>query len=106
VVYAADGVTPLAHVDVGLDNASPRACTNLSGAYTIASVPLQVPLKVFAGGDNWCPGGPEGYVPEWWIEAFTPAAAAAVTLSTETPAVTGINFTLAQKLFLALIHKP
>ena len=102
VVYALDGVTPQANVNVGLDNASVGACSNLSGAYTIFNVPLETSLKVYAGGDNSCPTGSDHYEQEWWQETLDYDSADSITLTSGTPNVVGVDFTLREVWYLYL----
>ncbi|MBK8027377.1 MAG: carboxypeptidase regulatory-like domain-containing protein [Chloroflexi bacterium] len=93
VVYAADGVTPLANIGVDVEQGGMGSCTNASGEYTL-SVPMDTPFKIRAGGNNWCQGGPQIYLTEWWEEAADVSAATPITTTSAEPNVTGKNFTL------------
>src|SRR5690606_5720574 len=47
MVTAADGTTPLANMRVDIDGVWAGTCTDAIGHYTISSLPLNQPLKVF-----------------------------------------------------------
>ncbi|MDL1902017.1 hypothetical protein FBR02_14770, partial [Anaerolineae bacterium CFX9] len=64
-----------------------------SGQYEIAYVPIGLPVIVRAIGGSDC-GGPGGFVSEYWQESATFAGATPITLTTGSPAQSGIDFTL------------
>jgi len=69
-----------------------HACTNpATGQYTVANVPLDAPMFVWAG-DNWCDHHIFGQ--EWWEHAFLPWNSTSITLTGGARDVTGIDFTL------------
>jgi hypothetical protein len=92
-VFAEDGLTPLPNIGVGADGTWLRDCTDASGVYEIQHVPLGEPFTLFAGGLGWCAGS-AGYYREWWEESDTLKAAAAITVTTGQPQLSGIDFTL------------
>ncbi|MFN8564795.1 MAG: hypothetical protein U0703_24950 [Anaerolineae bacterium] len=92
-VYEADGVTPVANMRVDSDNAWVGTCTDVSGHYTLYNLPLNTPVTVNAGGDNWCGGG-SNHLQEWWQNASTLDDATPITLTNGSPAASGIDFTL------------
>jgi hypothetical protein len=90
-----DEGNPLENINVGLDSGwTTGACTDADGQYTLTMVPLNTPYGVFAGGDNWCEGGPNTYVQEWWQEKRFIEEATAVTVSSPGADIPGIDFTL------------
>ncbi|MBK9123996.1 MAG: carboxypeptidase regulatory-like domain-containing protein [Chloroflexi bacterium] len=94
VVYAADGITPLANVPVDLEQGGFGRCTGPDGTYYIDGVPVGTPLLVRAGGNGWdgCPGG--SHLHEWWEEADTVGDADPITLTLAGEVAGDINFTL------------
>ncbi|MBL8130957.1 MAG: carboxypeptidase regulatory-like domain-containing protein [Anaerolineae bacterium] len=92
-VYAADGITPLANIGVDTEQGGMGRCTDANGHYTLV-VSRDVPYKIRAGGNNFCQGGPQSYLQEWWQEAGDVGAATPVTATAAAPDVTGITFTL------------
>ena len=93
-VYADDGVTPLANMMVDVDNHWVGTCTDADGHFTLYGLPLNEPLIVFSGGDNWCEGGSKAYLLEWWQNAYTYETATPITLTLASRNRTGINFSL------------
>ncbi|MDX1992771.1 MAG: right-handed parallel beta-helix repeat-containing protein [bacterium] len=80
--------TPLANIQVGLEGSDITACTNADGTYVLNAVPLGG-YPVYAGGDNDCAGGSDGYFVEWYQEQRYPIQTVEVYSD-----VTNINFTL------------
>lgn len=95
VVYEADGITPIANMNVSIDDTWLGECTAADGSYTIYSAPLDVGLKVYSGGGNWC-GGPS-FLEEWWQESPSWETATPVTLTGASPDAIGIDFTLQEE---------
>ncbi|MBE2270800.1 MAG: carboxypeptidase regulatory-like domain-containing protein [Anaerolinea sp.] len=94
VVYAADGVTPLANMNIGSSTPWMGACTNENGEFTIGSVPFNEPHHLSAGGtENWC-GGSTAFAQTWWNQKPFEFQADGVTITAAAPVATGINFTL------------
>ncbi|MBK8025501.1 MAG: carboxypeptidase regulatory-like domain-containing protein [Chloroflexi bacterium] len=94
-VTAADGTTPLANMRVDIDGVWAGTCTDANGHYTLSSLPLNQPLKVFAGGnDNWC-GGSASYVFEYWQDVPNSQAATPIVLTLTENHRTDIDFALA-----------
>lgn len=72
-IYAADGVTPLSGIPVGIDWIGVQACTDQNGFYKITNLPRNTDLYLSAGGpvEPWmgqmgCYNGT--YVNEYWEE--------------------------------------
>ncbi|MBZ0305763.1 MAG: hypothetical protein K8I82_06815, partial [Anaerolineae bacterium] len=87
---------PIANMGVGIaDNSNYIGnCTNQNGEYTLYNVPLNVPYKIRAGGDNFCQNGSKNFVEEFWQEKSSWDQANPITLTAGSPNRTGINFTL------------
>ena len=92
-IYAGDGITPLPYVGVQVNSTWISTCTDGNGDYTLYNLPLDSPLLVNAGGDNWC-GGALGYFDQWWQGAASQAAATPITLTLANRDITGIDFSL------------
>ncbi|NUQ03940.1 MAG: carboxypeptidase regulatory-like domain-containing protein [Anaerolineae bacterium] len=84
---------PLENIGVDVEQGGMGACTDAAGNYTL-TVPLDTAYKITAGGSNFCAGGPQIYVREWWQEAATTDAATPILVDSTTSPVTGRNFTL------------
>ena len=95
-VIATDTGLPLGDMGVRVDGTEIKACTNEEGVYTITGIPFNTPVKVRAGGDNWC-GGATNYMDEWWDNQPENDDATPITLTGSEPIRTGIDFTLDPK---------
>ncbi len=95
IVYADDGITPLANIGVNADFGGwgNGDCTDNNGRYTISGIPLDTPFRVSSGGNHWCTG-PKNYVTEYWQEVQDWGAATVLTATSGMLDFTGINFTL------------
>ena len=102
MVYRADGVTPLENLNVGLDNMPIGTCTNENGEFTLEGIPAGTAVTIYAGSTNWCDGGPSNFLREWWNEVDRPESSTALTITVETPDITGVKFTLTEHLELYL----
>ena len=92
-VYAATGGLPVSGVNVFVDGTSIAACSDNFGHYSLIGVALDQPVKVFAGGYNACPDSGAA-IEEWWQESPDSAGATPITLTSVSPDVSGIDFTL------------
>ncbi|MBK8139213.1 MAG: hypothetical protein IPK52_25915 [Chloroflexi bacterium] len=96
-IFAADGITPLPNVPTGLFWGGFDRCGNGDGTYTISGLPLNTPIKVFAGGpaQSWMQGCSSGFIREWWQNRQWNTEADPITL-TSGPGqnVTGKDFSL------------
>lgn len=100
-----DSQLPLANVVVGVEGAAwLTACTNANGLYTLASIPRDMPVKVFAGGAK-CDDGTGDYMREWWEEAASAATADAIILTATQSTKANTNFTLAKahRIFVPIV---
>jgi 5-hydroxyisourate hydrolase-like protein (transthyretin family) len=71
-------------------------CTDASGDYTLTMVPYDVEWRVHAapsGSSSWC-GGPEGYLHQYWENAYNWDDATVLVLNAGTPSISGIDFAL------------
>ncbi|GAP20956.1 carboxypeptidase regulatory-like domain-containing protein [Leptolinea tardivitalis] len=103
-VFAADGTTRLANMNVsGIINdtyGGLGTCTDGSGNFTFQSVPLDVDVKILAaesGSNNWCTGQANTYSEQFWNHTASGDQATTVRLSTSSPSLSGITFSLTQK---------
>ena len=69
------------------------ACTDENGEYTISGIPLDSAFRVNAGGNHGCPGV-QNYAQEFWEETPNWDDATQLTLTTGTPDIPDIDFTL------------
>ncbi len=96
IVYEEDGTTPLPYSPVRVaDDILLVVCSDANGRYSMNSLPLDMPLRLYAGGANNCMGGSGDYVVEYWKEAADYASATPITLTTAISIQTGIDFSLA-----------
>ena len=94
VVYAADGVTPLEHVNVDLEEGHHGSCTDADGRYTIYGATYGDNFVRAGGGWNWCLNRNSEYSVEYYQESADFAGATAIILGAEQDIVANINFTL------------
>ena len=95
-VYAEDGTTPLVGVPIRVaDGILLTNCSADDGRYLITSLPLNVPLRIYAGGVAGRCTGSDAYVIEYWDESADYTDATTITLTDESPAEIDIDFTLA-----------
>ena len=92
-IYEADGVTPISHMNIDVNGAWIGNCSDENGHYTLYNAPLNVPLTLFSGGGNGC-GSTQDYLQEWWQETPFDTDAIPITLTSGTPDMIGIDFTL------------
>lgn len=93
-VYAQDGITRLPNIPVRVaDDILLVVCSDMNGDFSINSLPLDVPLRLFAGGANNC-GGSGEYVIEYWEESADYTNATPITLTQVISTQTDIDFTL------------
>ncbi len=94
-VYEADGVTPVEGVRVGNeDHAWSATCTAADGTYTIATLPLDAPIHLYAAGDVHGCANSSDYDREWWEEAADIGSSTPIILPSGSPSQSGIDFTL------------
>jgi peptide/nickel transport system substrate-binding protein len=94
-VYAADGITLLANINVDVENGGFGTCTDENGRYRINGLPYG-DYKVHAGGGwNWCLNQSSLYIREYYPETPDPDLATTFTIDAATPLHTDVDFTLA-----------
>lgn len=100
-VYQEDGSTPIPDVQVLFQSPDGSVvggtCTDSNGSFTLINIPFDVAVYVVAspiGGGNTQCNGPSDYVQEYWQEAPSNRYAPTLTLSSATPSIDGIVFTL------------
>ena len=69
-------------------------CSGPGGTYTFNSLPLNVPIKISAGGSGWWGCSNQGYVQEFWQETPDENAATEIILTSGNPNQSGFEFTL------------
>ncbi len=106
-VRDADSNMLLPNVVVGVEGAAWLAtCTNATGQYTLANIPRDLPVKIFAGNANCAPGLGD-YAREWWQEKASAATADAITLTATQSTKANTNFTLAKgnRVFIPIVKR-
>jgi len=93
-VYAEDGMTPLANINVDVAAGSYGTCTDENGRYYINGVPFGDYKIIAGGGWNWCLNQTSDFIREYFPETIDPNAAVAFTLDAAHFLYTDIDFTL------------
>ncbi len=94
IVYASDGFTPLANINVDIERGGMGTCTDANGMYTLGRLPYDT-YRIRAGGDwNWCLDQQSLYVREYYSETLLLDQAVPFTLTAGSDLYTGVNFTL------------
>ncbi len=93
-VYAADGLTPLANINVDLEQGDYGTCSDAAGHYLIQGVPYGE-HKVVAGRDwNWCTGQPSSYIAEYYNQVYDTDQATPIPINSGQDSAAGIDFTM------------
>ncbi|MCA9935494.1 MAG: carboxypeptidase regulatory-like domain-containing protein, partial [Anaerolineales bacterium] len=93
-VYANDGITPLANINVDIGAGNYGACTDGNGRYLLNGLPLGDYQIVAGGGWNWCLGQNSEYLREYYDNTNDPNTAVTFTLDISNTLYTNIDFTL------------
>ncbi|MBP6803845.1 MAG: carboxypeptidase regulatory-like domain-containing protein [Chloroflexi bacterium] len=93
-VYADDGITPLANINVDVDAGGYGTCTDANGRYYMNGVPFGSYKIIAGGGWNWCLNQTSDYIREYFPETIDPNAANTFTLDSAHLLYTNIDFTV------------
>ncbi len=91
------GGTPLnrMRVEIAGDGWKTSTCTDENGRYIALNVPYNQSFTAFASS-SLC-GSKRGYQPEYWQEEQDPEQASILSVSAETPVLSGIDFSLVEQ---------
>lgn len=95
-IYTEDGSTLITDVKYAFESSTQEGnyVTYCAGDGHFSADLALGSYKVFAQGDSEDCGGDPNYVREYWREKTSWAQADVITLTSESPSVTGVNFTL------------